>query len=232
VRDSSATNAPICEGRVNLIWGHSLTGDDRAALELAHEALRIAESEADPELIARVWGAQAFALEGVGDAATCVRALEFFTAAGDLEEVVCTEGHLANLALQRGELGVARAHLEAALPILEDVGGGPNAVVPTLNLALVEFLKGGLLASAQPFHLLARRSSLTPESRRAAASDSLMSTPRSHISGARRSSVRIAQSAELTVMASVKAAVTTASAGRRFSVSPIHFRFLTFATAT
>ena len=100
----------------------------------------------DPTVLGRLLDAQAVALEQLGDTdaarAAYARAREVFASAGYAPGVASVENHLGDLDLSAGDLAAAAAHFSLGTTTAEAAGDGASVAMASLNLALIEHLRG------------------------------------------------------------------------------------------
>jgi predicted ATPase/DNA-binding SARP family transcriptional activator len=125
-------------GSVRMVWEATLFPfrrlDREQALGLALNNLAYARRAAGPD-----------DPDALGDAsAALVEALGRFRSIGDRSGEAMTLAHLGHLARTRGDLGDARAQLEAAFVLRQELGEGRDARVVSLGLGLVHAAAGEL----------------------------------------------------------------------------------------
>lgn len=148
----------------------SLSGRHDSALETLERAVSLARAAGEPRLAAVAFGSLAFAYQRsdkLSDAeASYLEALENAERAGDAGHVATTRLNLGTIAHQRGDLGAALGHLEAAVDMGRRSGRVATLRQALFNLASLDLYVGRLArARASLDSLAAERDALSGAAR-------------------------------------------------------------------
>ncbi len=119
---------------------HGRLGDQAAAARVAREAVKLAEEEANPTLLADSLNRLAITLlqsESTDAAAVCHTALEIYQSIGECKGQASCHNNLSVIHMLRGEWRAAERELTAAIPLGRKAGAPDLSGLFSLNLGVI-----------------------------------------------------------------------------------------------